>query len=46
MSFSFERDGVTFHVHTEVGEGSTRVLVEEQRQPSPDLEPCDEADHG
>jgi hypothetical protein len=32
MTFSFTHNGTVYHVHTETGEGATRVVVEEAPQ--------------
>lgn len=39
MSFEFTHEGTVYHVHTVVGAGPARVVVDEQNQPEPDLEP-------
>lgn len=41
MSFTFTHNGQTYCVHTEVGEGATRVVVQEQQQQQ-SMEPEDE----
>lgn len=46
MSFDFIRDGITYKVSTEVGNGPTKVVVQEEQKPSPDLEPSDEVANG
>lgn len=40
--FSFTHDGVAYHVHTEVGNGPTRVVVDEARPEQPALEGIEE----
>ena len=42
MSFEFQRDGVTYRVRTEVGEGPARVIVQETEQPVTSMEPNEE----
>lgn len=39
--FSFRLDGIAFHVHTEVGDGPTRVVVEEMKPEPVDQEPSE-----
>lgn len=40
--FSFRFDRTVFHVHTEVGDGPTRVVVEEINPEPVSQEPSDE----
>lgn len=39
--FSFRLEGVAYHVHTEVGEGPTRVVVQELKPEPVDQEPSE-----
>lgn len=36
MSFEFTHEGTVYHVHTVVGAGPTRVVVDECEQPCPE----------
>lgn len=47
MSFQFTREGTVYFVHTEVGAGAARVVVEEQQSQlaAQSLEPTEEDAH-
>lgn len=45
MTFSFSREGITYRVHSEVGDGLAQVVIEEDQQQAPDMD-CSEEVNG